>query len=438
MKKFAIFCLSLTMLSVFFLIGWSVYHSSTNENKKTTGYFRFFTEDSLGKVSFNWNGLHSPKQQEFQEKVKGVVTFSFKVPYPIAPKFKLVDPTDGDNGEIFVASEINRIISDSVKRIKERFMLDYDGTSSGVRRYLNPGHLKLAEPKVKLSLFGTASPEAEKYGLLESMKPGNFEPENSELSKSRLIRTADLLEKMGYKAKILRFAEKQFSSIKEAEMALKDKTILDKMRYVQVDAVINVERLKVTTITAPVLAPIWLFLISLGLISLWGLRLPKFRRPKLKWSWKDFGEIIGVIFFFIYSFIIGIILLSLFITLWKWILLFLAVAIILFALYLIWKYRKDIIECLKFFGFVLLLLGAYIIDCLIKLILWIWKIIKSFFRLIILLILGIQINLRNFWIYLQNWWGFKTTCQKVLIIVLPYAVAMTVYVIYLLWTCCPC
>ncbi|MFA6515211.1 MAG: hypothetical protein WCT42_03020 [Candidatus Paceibacterota bacterium] len=440
MKKFALICVALTIASILFLASWSLYNS-LQDNKEVNNYGRFFTKNENGIKKFNWNSFHSPWQSENQEKTNGIVTFSFRVPYPIAPKFKLIDPIDGDKGEILVASQIQLILSDSIKRIKERFMFDYDGTSSEVRRYLNLDGLKLSEPEVKLSLFGTASPEAGKYGLFESMKPGNFEPENAELAKQRLVRTSNLLKEMGFQAKIVKFSEKQFSTIQQAEQAMKDKTILNKMRYVQVDAVINVEKLKVTTVTAPIFAPIWLLLLSLGLIYLWRLRIPKSRRLKMKfgkWSWKGFWEALWIIFRILSYVVIGAIILSIFITFWKWMLLLLSIITIVLAIYLIYKYWEEFLSFLGMIGLFFLLLGDYIFRMFILFIKWIFSLIKKFFRWLWILILDIWIFFSKVLRWLKNWWYLKTKCQKILTIVLPYAVLLTVYVIYLLWTHCPC
>ena len=186
--------------------------------------------------------------------------------------------------------------------------------------------------------------------------------------------------------------------MKSEELKLKDKeqvaaviknhALLDSMRYVEVKVSIKSERLKVTTITSPILLLFELLglfkLIQLLLGAFSKTRLPKFEEPikfkKINWKkvWYNFLTLVFLIFL-----IISIILGFSYIPLILMVLMVLAIAIawflILRKLNLI---PKITITWRKF-----------------------WDFIKNIFR-----------SIYRFFQNLYYWWQSRTLCQKILLI----------------------
>lgn len=448
-----IFCVAVTAASILFLSSWSVYHSL--EGNKINSYGRFFVTDSLEESHFNFYGLLSPIQFESQKIIYDTINFTHTVVYPLAPSFKLVNPVKGEDGEKIVAEKMTKVVSDTIDVIKKRAILDYDKTSLLVRKKINPDNIKLSEPKISLSLIGTASPESGKDGFIQSIMPGHIEKENLKLAEDRLNRTASILEKNGFKVEVKKFNEIQFPNKKVALEAVTNRAILDKMRYVKADVVIPVERLEITTITAPIVLPIWLLLFVFGLSFLRKLRVVKFRHVQINfgyWSWTEFWELLKLIAS--YLIVIGLII-GLLIIFNKWIILLLSIISLVFILYLLWKYSRGIWDFISFIFLILQLGFSYLWLNIIILFKWMRKILLKFFsflcRIIMMftkwvlriirrfidwvLLVGVLIS--DLWAWIQMWWHFKTRCQKILFFVLPYAVIITALAIYLWVTRCP-
>ena len=369
MKKFVVVCLVISVISFLAQFGWTGYRSSQGDD--TQSYGRFHAADST-KVSFNWWSLLSPMQSEAQ-RISGhdTVKFTHKVIYPYGEKFNLVEPESGFTPEKMAADEITKVINDSISRIKVNHLLDYDETCGSVRQYSNPQMVTIQKPVASLNAFGTASPEAKKYGFKESIQIGHIEKENVLLAQARLNRTSKFLEENGFIIASKNSTEVQFTTKEEVDLALINPTILDSMRYVVVDVMIPIQKLEVTTMTLPIMLPLWLALSALGLSLLRLIGIPNIRGPRVKkpattkpkarkrnWGWA-----------------------SIFSNIWD---------IILIFFLLIWRVIRYI---------------------------YLWFTEK--------------------WEDLCWWWKFRTTCQKVLAFVLPYAVLMTGLAMYL-WLHCPC
>lgn len=415
MKKFLFACVSLTLISIFFLSGLSGYRSLQGDDVRV--YTRFFTTDSTG-THFNWYGIFSPVQTETQKTVTHTMKFSHKVIYPYGKNFQCIAPDDS-TAEEFVAQEIARVINDSLTKISYNTSFDYDKTSLAVRKSANPSTRQLAKPTVILSLFGTASPEARKYGFQESLMPGHIEPENTGLSGQRLERTAARLEQKGFPATVKSWQEIQFRDTASALSAVANPYILDTMRYVQANVVMPVQRLEITPVTVPVLLPIWLWLLPFSLMLLWRLRLPKMQRPKFEWgewSWGGLWDFLKILLSCIGVSALVTAMLMFFD--WRWLLLFLIPVVIGF----LWA----MIKTMKPF---FLWLFAFLVDFID----WIANIVMALIQWI-----------RQTWYRFVNWlrywrrrflicWACLNPCWKRLfIIVIAYAVAMTALVIYLI------
>lgn len=412
MKKFVIFCVVFTIVSFLFQMGWTGYRSSQSDH--TEQYGRFHTSDD----NFNWWSLISPLQSEAQ-KISGydTVRFSHKVIYPYGRKFNLVEPESGFTPEKIAADEITKVINDSISRIKVNYLFDYDGTSASIRQYSNPQMVTVEKLVAFLSAFGTASPEAKKYGFAKSIQPGHIEQENLDLAKARLNRTADFLETNGFKIVSRNSTEIQFNSATEANLALANPSILDSMRYVLVNVTIPIQKLEVTTMTLPIMLPLWLVLSVLGLSLIPRLRRPRVKIPKVikpkvtirSWNWIKILEIIKITLFSFIFVLLTVILLTL--TSIFWIIL----TIVLICLFLIWHFRK----------FIRIVFG-HIWDIIVIFFLLIWRVVRYIYNWIIE-------KFEDF----AYWWSWRTTCQKVLAFVMPYAILMTALAIYL-WLKCPC
>ena len=381
-------------ISTVFLFAWSAI-SLMGGNEVNT-YHRF--EKNNGKTNqFNWWALLSPVQTESQHVLDDTLRFKHKVVYPIGPHFEVVPPSN-DTSENFVAQEIAQVIFDSLNRIFINSDLDYDQQSTLVRNAVNPENAKLKEPKIFISLFGTASPEAEKYGFKKSLEPGNFEKENRDLAHKRLERTDSLILKnltdLGITNVIIRDVksqELQLNSKEEVAKVMQDKSVLDTMRFVEASVVIATERLFILPIIAPIALPFWIGLISL---LIWLLSL-LFEKHKLPPPTKLSGPISlppaagikksnGCLY---------------------WIILFFAVSALILA----------IILSLPIYTIIAFLIGIVIIlYLLLKEIgkIRIGKIDFGWFRLFLLVI---WLVLENWFIQLFRWVRDRTLCQKVLI-----------------------
>ena len=124
-------------------------------------------------TTFNYWAIMSPFQTEKQTIVTNAVTFDKKVRYPLAHQFTCVSPID--TAEKAVARQIAQTIADTVHKIQVSNLFDYDDQSDAVRTASHPTTISTVSPKVVLSLFGTASPEAAKYGFENSLQPGRYE-----------------------------------------------------------------------------------------------------------------------------------------------------------------------------------------------------------------------------------------------------------------------
>lgn len=280
MKRLVVtFCVILAIGSAVLISGFAAYHSIVGDNVDT--YFRFFKNED-GEKKFNWYGILFPVQTEYQKLSWDTISFSQKVIYPYAPKFNLTEPDSKFEAEEFIADEMSRVINDSLSRREIKTLLDYDGASLGVRDYANPKINPVTPPTVHLKLYGTASPDARKYGLRESLEPGNIELENVLLAKDRLERTAGFLEQKGFKAVVKDYTEVQLESPEDVSIAMENPAILDSMRYVIADVKIPIEKLEVTTITAPILLPLWFIFSLLGFGWLVNLKFPRRKVPRTK------------------------------------------------------------------------------------------------------------------------------------------------------------
>lgn len=413
------------LVSIIFLTSLSFY--SSLQGDKVTVYTRFFTTDSTGK-HFNWPGILSPVQIESQKVLTDTIRFTHKVVYPYGKNFQCVAPQD-TTAENFVASEIARVIQDSIDKISFDTSLDYDSKSLAVRKSANPTTRELAKPTIELKLFGTASPEARKYGFEQSLMPNHFESENDTLARQRLERTATILEKKGFSAISTSYTELQFSDSLSAMMAIQNPAILDSLRWVEADVTIATERLEVTPATAPVLFPFWLWLSSFGLLMLWRLRLPKLQRPKIywgTWSW-DWNAVWQFLKILSYCIVIAVVLATLIVFVdWKWVLLILALLGAAALLYLLSSNIDAITNAITDFF-------LRVIRTFISIALFIWKLLVSVWEWII----GIW---RRFTAWVSRirrrliiCWAALTPCWKrVFIFVIIYAVIMTALVIYLI------
>lgn len=382
MKTIFKMVVGLLIASILFIAGFSLIKMSQGDD---IHFYDRFTKSEDGKSEkFNWMGILSPIASESQKVIHDTVKFTKRVIYPIGPKFNVVAPANGDSAENVVAYEIAKVISDSINKIVLDLTFDYDGQSKAVRNAQNPQTLKLEKAKVFMSLFGTASPEAAKYGFEQSIQPGKLEAENAKLASQRLLRTDTLILKhlasfgiKNVKMTELNSEELQLKSKDEIGKVLSDHNELNKLRYVQADVMIATERLKVTPVTAPILLPVWLALLSLLVWSLLSLRFKKSKkvRPTNWWDFNLLGLMILVLFF------------ALMMLFPKWALICFLIAIFLYALYLIYKYTT-----LPKFNFRFSLRPI-----------WNW-------------LVGIWRWIRNLFSIFGLWWSCRTTCQKILII----------------------
>jgi hypothetical protein len=434
MKKFLRVSLALTLAGALVLAGYSIYHSLSGNTVRV--YTRFMKEDDHGDRSFNLASIVDPVQIESQELIYDTVRFSKKVIYPLAHDFKCKAPQDS-MAEKYVALQISKAINDSLKAIQYRLVYDYDGQSTAVRRASKPHTIPTEKPKVLLFMEGTASPEALKYGMEESLKVGAIEEENTELAKERLDRTNSLLTKnldsMGVDSVVLvssSYKELQLSSNGDIPNAIESPEMLDSMRYVKADVVIPLQHVQITPLTSPVLLFLWL----LGIIALISFLKKLFSReraptpekvkvkevvhrkeepPKLRkvksYTWIRY--LLTSIMMLLGAIAIGYLIhLIPFETLWWWFIIFvILVGLISFAvwIYLLFTNRKEIWpffkEIIRFFGDVL----KFILNA-----------IMYVFIAILLVLAYIYFYGERMIGNFKKWWGKRCGCCKILMIIL--------------------
>jgi len=386
-KNVVIFCVSLTLGLILLPVLWATYYSVIKGDKIHT-YNRFYATDGIHE-QFNPWALISPIQIEKQSIVNDTIRFKHKVIYPCAQNYLGI-------GENFISDQISNFISDSVVRIEIKNKEDFDRTSYGVREYKNPEIRRVNKPYVSnLSLIGTASPEWIGYGFKKSIQPGHIEKENLRLAKERLFNISKILEKNGFTINRKRITEIQLSK-ESVNAVLKDKNLLNEMRYVEAKGNIIVEKVKITTIILPfVMIPLWfllLGLISIGLIKLFKL---------IKFDFKNLLIRIGTVIVPI-SILVGIL-----------IILALFIFAIINGLFLPFIFVIVIISLLlfreKIINFLLIKIG-FIIHLIERFCNW---------------------TNRNFRIF-KIWWKSKDSSDQVLYILAPYSIIITILAIYLL------
>ncbi|MFA6325271.1 MAG: hypothetical protein WCX46_03540 [Candidatus Paceibacterota bacterium] len=428
MKKIILTFTTLTILSFVFLGLFGVYNVA--KEREVNFYHRFMKTDDRGINHFNIWGLFSTTQGEYQSIVKDTMNFSCRVNYPLAPKFHVNGILVEDSlEEKYIAGEIMRIINDSIAKHLIQNNLDYDGTSVDVRRHANPDNLNLEKPKVFLSLCGYSSPEAGNYGFKESIQPGHLEPENESLARERVERTGDILSTKGVVVKEKKFSELQFPDTISANLALKNKSILDAMRYVSADVTIVTERLKIETITVPNLLPIWfmfLFFLFLFLIS---LSIPKLLRSVVfSINWAKIRDFLKSLFWILIYLGVGFLIVALFLT-FPWVFfIILMIMVGLLALFFVWwliyiivKNRKDIGFWIFVFFANIFLFILLIIEQIYLLIKKIVKSIKNLYKIV-----------RAKWINFTYWWRSLTQCKRTALVLFVYSVLATIAIIILI------
>lgn len=398
----------------------SFYLSGKFHGEKVMHYHRFYSDDGQGE-HFNWYGLLFPIQAESQKIIRDTVNFTHKVQYPIGPHFNVVAPQN--SSEDVVAKEIAKVISDSISKIKMNLSMDYDGEAIAVRKAANPETPKLKDPTISLSLFGTASPEALKYGLEKSLQPDSIEKENVDLASHRLLRTDTLILKNllslginNVKITDTKSEELQLNSVTDVKNVMMNLSVLDSMRYVKADVSITTERLVITPATAPIALPLWLGLFSLLVLGLVSLRKAKkldpptelasaiapSKSPKESW-W-------GVILLLL---MILVALLALMLLFPKWVIIAMLIAIFIYAIYLL---KDSTAPKMPKFNFLEWLRN-------------IWEWIRMVFAILWILIESLFENI-------FYWWVQRTTCQKILLI--HFLIDIVIFIAWLtgIWTIC--
>lgn len=367
----------------------------------TKAYFRFFKTDESGKKTFNPWALISPIQFESQMKNSDTAEITTAVGYPLAPKFTCVSPT-GIPEEVLIANQIAKQIADTIASVMVYTLFDYDNTSRAVRKNVNPNTPLVNPSRVIINLEGTASPEAAKYGFMNSVQPGNLEKENASLAKQRLDRTSSLLlQKLhthGIDKVVLskKSYEKQFSHPMNDSIEVVKK--LDAMRYVSANVSISMERVDVSLITAPILLPIWLGLITLLISYLLGLRFKRSEKEEEKVEsfpidWMQLFKVLGA------TLLVSIIL-----------------TVFMMMLPHIAKYLAIVI------GVLIAGITVYAIISMIRTVsvAALWNGAKELVSLIFVWILrAISWIILVSIIYVSNayeWWKAQTTCRKVLLV----------------------
>lgn len=405
MKKLFNFSLAISILSILFLFGFAIVKSAQGEH--VTAYWRFYESDSVGKRPyFNWFSTVFSPQVESQRVYKDTILFTHRVKYPFAKKFQVVEPFD-KNADTAIAKEIAKVIKDSIASIHYRLWGNIDNNSVRVRNYAQPKTIAAVRDSLSLFLFGTASPEAGKYGFIKSIQPGHREPENKRLAANRLSRTENILIR---KLKADNITVTKIVSAKSDELQLTKEEvdsvaaghleILDRMRYVDASVKIITQRVVVTPVTAPILLPVWIYLLYL-------LSLIRFKRPEKEeekteeqrkpFNWaRLFRIILGTL-----SIVAIVVLIYYF---WDAIIVYLlvGVAFIVLALLvsLIVMYSNEI--------------GRFFV--------WLWEALCA-----------LWLAIRRFF---QRWWPRRWECQLVVILLLLSWLAIILMIIY--WPHCKC
>jgi hypothetical protein len=440
MKKFLKVSLALTLAGTLVLAGYSIYHSSTGNTVRA--YARFMKEDEEGNKSFNWISIIDPFQVESQELIKDTVRFSKKVIYPVAHDFKCKAPQDS-LAEKFVALEISTAIKDTLKE-RYRLVYDYDGQSTAVRRAAKPHTIPTEEPKIFLSMEGTASPEALKYGLEESLRRGHIEDENVALAKERLDRTNSLLSEnldgMGIDSVTVvssSYRELQLSSDDDIPDAIESPHILDSMRYVKADVVIPLQYVQITPLTSPVLLFLWL----LGIIALisflrrllsgkkvWeprGIRnlrkdlqhTPKTQKVRdYRWVRHALTSITIILGAIALGYLLHLIPFE---TLWWWFIIFVIIAglaALATYIYLLIVNRKEI---WPFFREILIFFRDIVI--------WIVNAVRNTFIAFILILLYLFFLFADSVSKVREWWSKRCSCCKILMVLLTILILFNIY-----------
>lgn len=367
MKRLLQICIFLTMTSLGYLA--IVITLFVTKGDHTEIYHRL---NKGGNGEFNFWGLLSPFQSEAQSIGCDTLRFTHRVIYPVAPHFELVEPEYSPEAK--VAEEIKKVILDSLHRIEYDLSLDYDGQALAVRQYANPETIKPAKTYVTVALFGTASPEAVRYGLSESLIPGNYEDENDLLAKERLLRTRHILEKelpqsnvdFDLYFKSLTSKELQLENKDQISKAIADPSILNSMRYVDADISIITQKVKITTATAPIALPLWIALLSFLLwkIYRWIADAPRRRysgqyihtRPKRKFDlWWLILILAALLIYFAFLLLFPV-----------WVILIMMLAYLIYAIYTIYHYANF---GMFWIGFITTILQ--IIDAIVRFIRWI-------------------------------------------------------------------
>ena len=329
MKTFVRVLIVLSLLSLWYLPVKAAFEHYV-QGKEVRLYDRFFTDEG-----FNFHSLHSPFQKEVHTRVEDTTDFSVKVMYPYAEKFKMIAPAG--NPEEAVALQVRDSLDAALlEKGTTIFNWDYDNSSAKVRAHKNP-KTETTNAHENLSVFGTASPEARKYGLEKSIQIGTLEGENALLAEDRVQRTAEALRDLGYviDANSIKSAEIQFLNQDEVQGALENPEILNEMRYVKVSTSISSKRTDVETKTVPVLIPLLLLLSILALRRLGKFRFNKIILPK--------GRDLSWLLYIFYTLVALIIMYILFMY-FPWFIVLLA---LLLALYWIYQLAKLIYQLLR-------------------------------------------------------------------------------------------
>lgn len=420
MKKFAWLCLSVTLLTVIILGVWGAFTLNNDVPQKGNAYLRFLRTTDDNAKKFNAWGIFSPLQVEKQKLDSATKTIHKRIYFPVSPKFILINTNE--KWENYVVLEIIRV-ADSARKTVYDYHFDFDHTSKEVRKYAKPTELDVPDYVSYINLFGTASPESVKEGYEKSIYPGNFERENGHIARERSQSIAQKLETLGYTVGTVESSEIQLSK-EDYWKALKDRTVLDKLRYVDVTINILYSKLEVETLTLPVLLPLWVLLVALG-IGFLGNRnhLPaKLKGPALKKRRNPSSLLKGLIF------VLGISLCILFwIFLFQKALIFALCIIVVFVTIFLLSCCKEALGTffLLIWQFIKRLPGLVIIGVNnILFFLLVWLVIAILFVIVI-------------FFELLDWWVTLTKCQKVLFFLIPYSIGITMLAAYLIHAC-PC
>jgi hypothetical protein len=371
MRRLFIICLIISLVSLTCQSIWSIYRSNKGDTVKM--YNRFHTVDSNG-THFNWWSLVFPLQSEAQKLVKKEVSFKDTVRYEIAHNY--VDNRKlNEEVEKAVVDSIVDFLSDTKKRLIIDFWIDYDKTSKEVRDYQNPAMRDAIKPYGNVSYFGTASPDAASYGMRTSLEPGHLEKENDLLSWARLSRTQNgvdsNLRNRGVEITTLsrNAAEVQLASSEEADRAFSDLSILNELRYVAISGFMYLERLEITTMSLPVLLPLWIPLLYF-LLSLFRKSREKSTAPSAAYTQEDKQKEPRD---------------------WSWIWWTLGALALGSLIWLLWDYLYDILIWLLW---ILAAIGS------LALLNWLWR----------------KLNFGSFFRWIRNWWRGECDCCKFFII----------------------